>query len=307
MKWRSSARRQARAVALAALMAALTAIGVPAVAGEDTLVKLLTTHRITLGASDHTLPVSYLDAHGVHRGYHLDICHRIVDAIRQRFDMPALKVVTVSTTQATRFSMLNNGTTDIDCGDNPITAAGLQQALYTHAMLLTDLRLMTRADRQGQDVAQFDGATLGLTVGSTAVPLLRARARSSQIKLKEVFGRQPRETFALLESGRVDAIVLATPYLLAQRDMSADPTRFVLLEMSLRVEPVAITMRLADERLLAVANEVIVSLMRTGELEQIYDKWFVQPVPGLRQPLNLPMSPELRQLFAHPGSEKLAL
>lgn len=307
MRLKGSARLQTRAPVTLVLWVLCLLGALPAAAAENTLIKLSTTQRVTLGASDHTLPVSSLNADGVHVGYHLDVCQRIVEAIRQRFDMPGLKAVTVSTTQATRFAMLNNGTTDIDCGDNPVTAAGLQQALYTHATLITDLRLMTVIDKKGYDVVQFDGATLGLTVGSSAVPLLRARARSSQIKLKELFARQPQETFALLEAGRVEAIALATPYLLAQRDMSADPSRYVVLDMSLRAEPVAITLRLADEELLAIANEVIAAMMRTGALEQLYNKWFMESVPGLRQPLNLPMSSAMRGLFKQPGSEKLAL
>ncbi len=118
-------------------------------------------------------------------------------------------------------------------------------------------------------------------------------------------GRTSREAFALLEAGRVDLVVFSEPYLLAQRARSSSPARYVLLDGVLRTEPAALIVRLSDEKLLAVANEVIDAMMRTGEMERLYRKWFVDPLPGQKEVLNLPLPPKLRALFAKPGSEML--
>lgn len=277
----------------------------PALAAEDTLLQMHRSGRISLGVRDQAPPTSSLDASGGHVGYHVDICKRIVQAIRQRFDMPALQVTTVTTTLATRFSMLNNGTIDIDCGHNAVTSAGMQQALFAHATLVTDLRAMTVVENQSLSLAGLDGRTVGTIVGSTALPLIRSLARKSQMKITEAHGRTSQEAFALLEAGRVDLVVFAEPYLLAQRARSGNPARYVLLDGVLRTEPVALIVRLSDEKLLAVANEVIDAMMRTGEMERLYRKWFVDPLPGQKDGLNLPLSPKLRALFANPGSEMM--
>lgn len=277
----------------------------PALAVEDTLVQMHRTNRISLGFRDQTPPTSSLDASGAHVGYHVDICERIVQAIRQRFDMPMLKVMTVTTTQATRFSMLNNGSTDIDCGHNVITSAGMQQALFAHATLLTDLRAMTVVENKTLSLASLEGHTVGAVVGGSALPLIRSLARKSQMKFTESLGRTGQDVFALLEAGRVDLILLPEPYALALRARAADPARYVLLDGALRAEPVALIVRLNDEKLLAVANEVIDAMMRTGEMERLYRKWFVDPPPGQKDGLGLPPSPKLRAMFANPGSEMM--
>lgn len=300
--------RALAAVRRACLGLAVSAGGLtaaPALAAEDALLQMHRTGRISLGVRDQAPPTNSLDASGVYVGYHVDICNRIVQAIRQRFDMPMLKVTTVPTTQATRFSMLNNGTIDIDCGHNAITSAGMQQALFAHATLVTDLRAMTVVENQSLSLAGLDGRTVGTVVGGSALPLIRSLARKSEMKVIEALGRTDQEAFALLEAGRVDLIVLAEPYLLAQRARSGNPARYVLLDGVLRTEPVAIVVRLHDEKLLAVANEVIDAMMRTGEMERLYRKWFVDPLPGQQDGLDLPLSPKLRALFANPGSEML--
>jgi ABC-type amino acid transport substrate-binding protein len=79
---------------------------------EDTLLRISQSGRIVLGVRDTAIPLSYLDASGAHIGYHMDVCLRLVAAIRQRFDLPQLKVVTVPVTLSTRFALLNNNTID---------------------------------------------------------------------------------------------------------------------------------------------------------------------------------------------------
>ena len=299
-------KRRLRAWAALAGMLLVVPLGcLAADPADDTLLKLAQTGRITLGVRDHLPPTLYRNAQGESVGYQMDICKRVVDAIKQRFDLPGLKVVTVTSTFATRFALLNNGTTDLDCGPNPINAAGLRQALFTHADLLSETRVMGRADNTGLSFASLQGKTVATVAGNTVTPLLRAHLRKSSIQINEVFGRHADEVFAMLEAGRVDAVLLNEPYLLTMRAASATPERYVLLEGALRTEPIAMMVRLQDEKLLALINEVVASMMRSGEMERLYNRWFVEPPPGQRVGLNMPLPPALRALFARPGSEML--
>jgi glutamate/aspartate transport system substrate-binding protein len=36
-------------------------------------------------------------------------------------------------------------------------------------------------------------------------------------------------------------------------------------------------------------------MMKSGEFEKLYTKWFMQPIPPKNVPLNLPMSEQLKQ------------
>ena len=293
--------------AWAALCAGVVVAG-PAVADEmDTLHSLARSGRIALGVRDTAVPMSYLGPAGLHIGYQQDICLRVVAAIRQRFDLPQLQVVNVPTTLANRHALLNNRSIDIDCGPNPVNAAALQQALISHATYVTEVKVMTRAEFAGRTLVEQATRPVGVVVGSSAVPALRTLTRNVGLKPVEVTGRSDGEVFAMLEQGRVESVAFSVPSLLAQRGQSADPTRYVMRDEVLRTEYLALRFRLDDERLHALANEVLATLMRSGEMAQLHDKWFMQPVPGLPLGLGLPLPPALRKLFSEPGSEMLAL
>ncbi|WP_394788042.1 transporter substrate-binding domain-containing protein [Rhodoferax sp.] len=267
------------------------------------MVKIAQTGRIVLGVQDTAMPLSYLDASGAHVGYHLDVCLRLVAAIQQRFELPKLKVITVPTSLTTRFALLDNRTIDIECGNNAINSSSMQQALLTHATMVSEIRLMTVAANKDWTIANLAGKSVGIEAGSPATPALRSLSRNSVPKIKETFGRMTGDTFALLEAGRVDAVALPTPSMLAQRALSADPSHYVLIDGVLRTDPVALMFRLQDESLQALANDVIDSMMRTGEMARLYDKWFMRPIPGLTEPVGIPLPPMLRALFDAPGSE----
>jgi glutamate/aspartate transport system substrate-binding protein len=52
-------------------------------------------------------------------------------------------------------------------------------------------------------------------------------------------------------------------------------------------------------------DDALRKLMKSGELEKIYTKWFVAPIPPKNTSLNLPMSTALKQLIAEPNDKPL--
>ena len=43
--------------------------------------------------------------------------------------------------------------------------------------------------------------------------------------------------------------------------------------------------------------------MKSGEVEKIYAKWFLSPIPPRGVNLNFPLSPELQALFKNPNDK----
>ena len=54
-------------------------------------------------------------------------------------------------------------------------------------------------------------------------------------------------------------------------------------------------LRKDDPQFQALVNGVIGGMMKSGEFEKLYAKWFNAPVPPRNQNLGLPMSTELRE------------
>lgn len=298
---RGSGLLRAFAAGLALLAAALAPP--PAAAVENTLLKLAETGLITIGANDDTLPLTYL--HGnEHIGFHMDVCLRIVATLRQRFDLPQLRVMTIGTTQATRLAMLHNGTVDIACGHNPVTGPNSSQhRLFTHATVVMPMGAMVLAAGGPASLRHLEGKRVSTTVGGVALGRLRALQRNNGQRLTLVHGRTAPEMFDQLRNGLADVLLGPEPYLLAYRANSGDPARYRVLEDHLGSDALALMFRASDEALVELANEVIAGMMRNGEMERLYQKWFELPIPGLPAGLHWPLRPETRALFQDPGSE----
>src|SRR6266446_4564343 len=73
------------------ILAALAlAIAVPAAAQEGTLKKIKDGGSITIGHRDASIPFSYYDDKQQPVGYAVELCLRIVDAVKSELKMPKL-------------------------------------------------------------------------------------------------------------------------------------------------------------------------------------------------------------------------
>src|SRR5712691_6800034 len=100
--------RISRFAIAAAVCAALAA---PALAQEltGTLKKIKDTGVVKIGNRDASIPLSYLDDKQQPVGYGVDICLKIVDAIKAELKAPNLKVEFVPVTSQTRIPILTGG------------------------------------------------------------------------------------------------------------------------------------------------------------------------------------------------------
>src|SRR5262249_1457298 len=99
----------------AIVCAALTA---PAAAQtlSGTLKKIKETGTITVGYRESSIPFSYLDDKQQPVGYAMDLCMKIVDAVKADLKMPGLKVQLQPVTSSNRIPLMQNGTIDLECG-----------------------------------------------------------------------------------------------------------------------------------------------------------------------------------------------
>ena len=92
------------------LAAAVAGLLGPAQAQEltGTLKKIKDTGTITIGHRDSSVPFSYLDDQQKPIGYALDICMRVVDAVKRELKLDKLDVKMVPVTSSTRIPLMAN-------------------------------------------------------------------------------------------------------------------------------------------------------------------------------------------------------
>src|SRR5882672_10770125 len=99
-----------------ALAAALCAGQAGAQELTGTLKKIKETGTINVGYRDSSIPFSYLDDNQKPIGFAIDICGKIVEAVKKELKLDKLVVEFNPVTSSTRIPLLANGTIDLECG-----------------------------------------------------------------------------------------------------------------------------------------------------------------------------------------------
>jgi len=279
------------------LALAVLAFGAVAVQA-DTLAKVKASGAITMGVRDSSGALSYTLGDGKYAGYHVEICHRIIENVEKAAGRK-LEVKYQSVTSQNRIPLVQNGTVDIECGSTTNNAARQKDVSFVSTTYVEEVRIAVKANSGITSINQLNGKNVATTTGTTSVQHLRRHERAAGVDFKEVYGKDHAESFLLLESGRADAFVMDGQILAGNIAISKNPADFRIVGEVLSVEPIAIMMRKDDPAFKKVADDTIRGLAQSGELAKIYDKWFVQPIPPKNTRVGLPASDNTKGAWAN--------
>ncbi|MDY0330492.1 MAG: transporter substrate-binding domain-containing protein [Thiomonas sp.] len=268
-----------------------------------TLKKVKETGNITVGYRESSIPFSYLDNNGKPIGYAMDLCGKVVDAVKADLKMPDLKVSYAPVTSSNRIPLLENGTIDLECGSTTNSVARQKQVSFGPTYFVINVTAAVKKDSGIDDFAQLNGKTIVTTSGTTAVPLLKKYEKTKDMSFKEIYGKDHAESFLLMADGRAAAFVMDDILLAGQIANSKDPAAYKILPGSLRQEPYSMMLRKDDPQFKALVDKTIEGVMKSGEINKIYAKWFTSPIPPKGINLNFPETPGIKQAFAHPNDK----
>ncbi len=268
-----------------------------------TLKKVKETNSITVGYRESSIPFSYLDNNGKPIGYAMELCGKLVDAVKADLKMPGLKVNYTPVTSSNRIPLLENGTIDLECGSTTNSVARQKQVAFGPTYFVINVTAAVKKDSGISDFAQLAGKTIVTTSGTTAVPLLKKYEKTKDMEFKEIYGKDHAESFLLMADGRAAAFVMDDILLAGQIANSKDPAAYKILPGSLRQEPYSMMLRKDDPQFKALVDKTIDGVMKSGEINKIYAKWFTSPIPPKGINLNFPETPAIKEAFAHPNDK----
>ncbi len=268
-----------------------------------TLKKVKETNSITVGYRESSIPFSYLDNNGKPIGYAMELCGKVVDAVKADLKMPGLKVNYTPVTSSNRIPLLENGTIDLECGSTTNSVARQKQVAFGPTYFVINVTAAVKKDSGINDFAQLAGKTIVTTSGTTAVPLLKKYEKTKDMHFKEIYGKDHAESFLLMADGRAAAFVMDDILLAGQIANSKDPAAYKILPGSLRQEPYSMMLRKDDPQFKALVDKTIDGVMKSGEINKIYAKWFTSPIPPKGINLNFPETPAIKEAFAHPNDK----
>jgi glutamate/aspartate transport system substrate-binding protein len=268
-----------------------------------TLKKIKDTGTITVGHRESSIPFSYLDDKQKPIGYAMDLCMRIVDAVKTELKMPNLKVNLQPVTSSNRIPLLQNGTIDLECGSTTNSVTRQQQVSFGPTYFVINVTAAVKKTSNINSLADLSGKTVSTTSGTTAVPLLKTYEKTKNAEVKEIYGKDHAEAFLLMVDDRVAAFVMDDILLAGQIANSRNPADFRIIPESLRQEPYSMMLRKDDPQFKALVDKTIGGIMKSGEIEKIYAKWFTSPIPPKGINLNFPATAPLKEAFKNPNDK----
>ena len=269
-----------------------------------TLKKVADSGKIVMGVRDSSGVLSYTLGDGKYTGYHVEICQKAIDNISKQLGKK-LEVVYQPVTSQNRLPLVQNGTVDIECGSTTNNATRQKDVSFAVTTFVEEVRMAVKANSGINSITQLNGRKVATTTGTTSVQTLRKNERANGINFDEVYGKDHADSFLLLESGRADAFVMDGSLLAGLIARSKSPADFKVAGEILNVEPIAIMFRKDDPQFKKSVDDTIKGMIKTGELNKLYDKWFMQPTPPSGAKMSMPMSDNLKAALASPNDNPM--
>jgi glutamate/aspartate transport system substrate-binding protein len=284
-----------------ALLAA-AALGFAAAAGaqEGTLDKVKTSGSITIGHRDASIPFSYYDDRQQPVGYAMDLCLRIVDAVKSNLKMPNLKVNYQLVTSANRIPLMANGTIDLECGSTTNNLERQKQVWFTITHFVTANRWVAKRSAKLDKLEQLKGKTIVSTAGTTNIKQMTELNAAKNLGMNIISANGHPEAFQMVETGRAAAFAMDDILLYSLVAQARSPKDYHISADATSVEPYGIMLRKDDAAFKKVVDAAMVNIYKSGEINKIYEKWFQKAIPPKGLNLDIPMSPQFKKVVANP-------
>jgi ABC-type amino acid transport substrate-binding protein len=275
----------------------LVACALPALAlaqTPPTLDKVKQSGQITVAYRESSIPFSYLDDKAQPVGFGFDICTKVVDEVKKATGRADLKVSYQAVTSGNRIPLLTNGTIDIECGSTTNNAERQKQVAFATNYFYTGTRFLVKAGAPVKGLDDLKGKKVVSTTGTTNFRVIRNLNEEKKLDIDLLGAKDHSESALLVQSGRALAFAMDDILLYGLRASSQNPAEWAVVGDAIQVEPYAIMLRRDDPAFKALVDNTVRSLIKSGEFEKLYVKWFQSPIPPKGINLQVPMSQELR-------------
>src|ERR1700756_4488642 len=212
-----------------------------------TLKNIKETGAITLGHCDSSIPFSYLDDSQKPIGFAMDICYKIVDAVKKELKLDKLEVKLNPVTSSTRIPLLANGTIDLECGSTTNNAPPQKQIAFPNPPFLTASRFVSKKSSKINSIDDLKGKSVVSTSGTTNIKQLNEANAARNLGANIIPAKDHAESFLMVETDRAVAFVMDDILLASLVAGSKEPTAYVISKDAFsKPEPYGIMLRKDD-------------------------------------------------------------
>ncbi|WP_186510971.1 amino acid ABC transporter substrate-binding protein [Caenimonas sedimenti] len=282
--------------ALRCALAAMLAAPLLAAAG-DVMDRIARRDEIIIGHRTESPPFAFLDAAGQPIGYSIDLCRGIAERIRAELGKPRLPIRFVPVPSDQMVRIVSAGNVDLLCAGTSDTEERRQTMAFSIPIFVTNAKFLVRLKDSIGSAKQLKGqsvAVLGRTTAESAVP---AYSERTGLDLQISRALTAEAAIGQLDLGQVKAYARDEVLLLSQLAQLKNERDYGVLQDVISTEINAIALPKGDALLQKAVDQGIALMVRSGQAEALYKKWFIDPHVGAPAGLRLRMPAELKEWF----------
>jgi len=260
------------------------------------LQRIKDTGVLVIAHGETGVPFSYVGKTGP-VGFGVDISRRVADEIRRQVGLNEIRIRWNPVTLSTRFPMIVTNTVDLECITTTNTKARQQLVAFSNTFHISEEGIATRRDSGIKDYSDLVGKRVAVVRDTSTERALLARG----IALTLVPERSHLNAVKALNDRRADAYVQSASIIAGGLLGLKDPAPFHIVGSGGYKEAFGCMLPKDDAAFKKVVDQALVSLMTSGEMERLYNKWFMSSIPPYGRNLGFPLSEENRKLYAAPN------
>jgi glutamate/aspartate transport system substrate-binding protein len=285
------------AVALSALLPLAAGAQEPEVAPlSGTLKKIKNTGTITLGYRESSLPFSYLNRRQQPIGYSMDLCREVVEEAAVELDGMVIKTALLPVTPVDRLDKVKSGEIDLECGSTTNNVQRQKEVAFSPIFFVAGTKLMVPKSSPIRSYRDLAGKTAVVTAGTTNEAALRTLSDKQKLDIRIITARDHMQSLQMLVDGQAAAFATDDVLLYGFIATNNAASNMMVVGEYLSYDPYGLVFRREDPAFAAVVERAFTRMASERRLTELYNKWFLRRLPT-GETLNLPMSPQLEEIF----------
>jgi ABC-type amino acid transport/signal transduction systems, periplasmic component/domain len=176
-----------------------------------------------------------------------------------------------------------------------------KQVGFSYTFFVPQFKWIARANRDIKSADDLRGKTVAVTAGTNTALFVNKMNNEEKLGMTIMQGKDHAESFLLVETGRARAWLEDDILIAGFRANAKNPADFMLLDKAYPSDPYALMLGKDDRQFKTLVDATLAELMRSGEFEKLYTRWFERPIPPRDINIQLPMSDALKRNVKEPN------